>query len=452
MRRRTARVGLGVVVGLCLAVLVSSAVGAGNSGVNQAIASVEQQPNLSMAERDPLAEPRPNTTVVASQQGHLFALAPNGTLTFFDDAYDAYWDVDPSPVGQSTVLYSATDRVDGTTSDCNPVGQSCIQQYIERVNLTTGEVTRLHSRIDGRYGSSQWHDVDRINESHFLVADMSYDRIFVVDAETGFTTWAWTAQSDFPFSSGGPYPQNWAHLNDVEVLPDGRIMVSLRNHDRVVFLDPETGLQRNWTLGREDDYEVLYEQHNPDYIPAARGGPAVLVADSENNRIVEYQRVDGEWHRSWQWADQRLQWPRDADRLPNGNTLVGDTHGQRVVEISPDGVVVWRAEIGPSYDVERLDTGDESAGGQSAHALGLENRTAAAPTTGVRTLGDVAEASIRAPLPNKWLNGAASVRPGWMGFWDQFVLLFAVLGGLVWLALEALWSPYRLQLPIVRQE
>jgi len=64
-----------------------------------------------------------------------------------------------------------------------------------------------------------------------------------------------------------------------------------------------------WTLGSEDDYDTIYEQHNPDFIPAERGGPAVVVADSENGRVLEYQREDGDWEQSWTWEDRRLQWP-----------------------------------------------------------------------------------------------------------------------------------------------
>lgn len=50
-------------------------------------------------------------------------------------------------------------------------------------------------------------------------------------------TWEWDAQRDFLTSSGGAYPKDWTPVNDVGVLKDGRIMVSLRNQDRVVFLD-----------------------------------------------------------------------------------------------------------------------------------------------------------------------------------------------------------------------
>lgn len=52
------------------------------------------------------------------------------------------------------------------------------------MNLTTGERTRLFSRAVSTTGSSEWHDVDRINESALLVADIKRDRVFMVDPET----------------------------------------------------------------------------------------------------------------------------------------------------------------------------------------------------------------------------------------------------------------------------
>jgi len=91
--------------------------------------------------------------------------------------------------------------------------------------------------------------------------------VFVVDTETGIIEWEWEAQTDYGLDSGGVYPGDWTHLNDVEALPDGRLMVSLRNHDQVVFLDRDDGLQEEWTLGADDGHDVLHEQHNPDYIP-----------------------------------------------------------------------------------------------------------------------------------------------------------------------------------------
>ena len=187
-------------------------------------------------------------------------------------------------------------------------------------------------------------------------------------------------------------------------------MLSLRNHDQVVFVDLQRGLLENWTLGTDDDHDVLFEQHNPDFVPAERGGPAVIVADSENGRLVEYQREDGEWNRSWTWRDERVQWPRDADRLPNGHTLVTDSNGDRVFEIARNGSVVWSADLGFPYEAERLGTGDESAGGESAASLDLANRQPTFEGGGERLLH-----SILGVLPKPVVNGIVYLLPGWAG-------------------------------------
>ena len=40
------------------------------------------------------------------------------------------------------------------------------------------------------------------------------------------------------------------------------------------------------------------------------------------------------------WKKEGLQTPRDARRLPNGNTLIAE--GQSVQEVDPKGNVVWQ--------------------------------------------------------------------------------------------------------------
>jgi len=324
------------------------------------------------ADQTDSASPFENATVVATSErtadgdraNRLVAFAENGSELYRNASHLVYNDVDPVEGTRATVEYVAAERL--APEDC-AAETPCWKNVFERANLSTGEISRPYAFLTStRRG--QWHDVDRIGDDRLLVADIARDRVFVVDTTGGVVEWEWQAQSDFPFESGGPFPRDWTHLNDVDLLDDGRVMVSLRNQDRVVFLDRESGVIENWTLGREDDYDTLYEQHNPDYIPAERGGPAVVVADSENDRVVEYRREGGDWTRAWAWSDDRLDWPRDADRLPNGNTLVTDTDGGRVVEVAPNGSVVWRVEIRGGYDAERLGTGDGSATGTATNA------------------------------------------------------------------------------------
>jgi hypothetical protein len=375
------------------------------------------------------------------QTSELVAYGPDGEMLYHNGTHDRYWDVDPSPVGERTVLYTASDHLNGSACNASTV---CTRNVIERVNLTTGEVTRLNERVTPHKHATRWHDVDRIGDERFAVADIYRDRVSVVDTSTGIVEWSWAALQAYDPGSGGPFPRDWTHLNDVEVLEDGRFMVSLRNQDQVVFVDRDEGLQSEWTLGSEDDYDVLHEQHNPDYVPADRGGPAVLVADSENNRVVEYQRDDGDWERTWTWSDARLQWARDADRLPNGNTLITDSNGDRVLEVDPDGEVVWSSEIAFPYEAERLETGDESAGGESAAVLDLASRTAASGEGEHTQAGFLSQVwlLLKGVIPGPVLNGIVYVLPGWFGLQAAVSALVLLGAAGAWIALEWRWSGY----------
>ena len=401
-----------------------------------------------VGERDNITVVGTDSTAFVSDEGsgarqlaELVAFAPDGSIYYYDDTHTRYWDVDPVEGTNATVEYVYADHLSPGNCGSESV---CTRNGVERVNLTTGEVTHVYSRITPGKHSTRWHDVDRLDDERLLVADIDRDRTYVVNTTTGIVEWEWDAQNQFEPESGGPYPEDWTHINDVEAVEiDGRdaVMVSIRNHDQVAFIDPERGYMENWTLGADGDHSVLYEQHNPDFIPAERGGPAVLVADSERGRVVEYQRVDGGWERSWVWADQRMTWPRDADRLPNGHTLITDSNGDRVFEIDREGEIVWTADVGFPYESERLGTGDESEGGESADALGLESREPPAASGD----GDLIS-RLAAAAPPSIVNAIAYLLPPWMGVVEVVAALTLLVVAPWWLLVEYRRSSYRLSL------
>ncbi|MDS0281085.1 aryl-sulfate sulfotransferase [Haloarcula onubensis] len=408
-----------------------------------AVAAAAGQSDTPPAERAAVVPERPNATVVTTDPpggsggtAAIVAFTADGRTLYHDDTYGNYFDVDPDPPGSRTVLYVAGSRYDDCPAALAARGNGsfedgCAEVVIERVNLTTGQTERLHTAVTEW---DIWHDVDRLDEHRLVVADIAEDRVFTLNTTTGAVEWEWRAETDYDREESGGQPGDWTHVNDVELLEDGRIMASLRNHDRVVFVEPGSGVQSRWTLGAEDAYDTLYEQHNPDYVPEARGGPAVLVADSENNRVVEYQRADGGWHQTWTWQDGQLRWPRDADRLPNGHTLVTDSQGDRVLEVDETGAVVWSIRVPTPYEAERLGTGDESANGTSKRAS--TDGTAGESAAGEQTTGLAwAVAFVTGPLTN----GLLYVAPGWMRFGDLLVALGLAAAGLVWLGAELYW-------------
>ena len=410
-----------------------------------------------------IVPPRAGITVVATDsnawhgdvnsgpraRAELVAFKPNGSVLYYSDTHDRYWDVDQVHGKPTTVEYVYADHLE--QSQCpthwnykqyhvskrvwtrylraqEPV---CTRNGVERVNLETGTITPIWSQLTPGKEATRYHDVDRLDKSHLVVADIYLDRVFTVNTRTDQITWAWNASHHFSHATGGPYPKDWTHINDVEVLKGGRIMVSVRNQDQVVFLNRHHRVIDRWTLGSDNQWQTLYEQHNPDYIPGKDGGPAVVVADSENNRIVEYQRTANHWVRTWQWRDGRLLWPRDADRLPNGHTLITDSNGNRVLEVNKQGKVVWSVNIAFPYEAERLGTGNESANGPSAHAAELR--------TPPPTISDWPWITAKELVPGHYLNGFMYVVPTWLGIPEVGGLVGGVFVACIWACTELVW-------------
>lgn len=390
----------------------------------------------------PVAEPTSGATVITSEaDGYLTVIGANGTVQYHATEHDLYYDVDP--VGENTVVYAAVDRIDTnacspTTRDAPVINTGCSRQVIEKANLETGETTVLYERTFPRRLGAEWHDIDRLSENRYLIGDMYSDRAIIVDTENDVTRWAWSAQADYNLTSGGTYPDDWTHLNDVEHVEEDTYMLSLRNQDQVVFVDRETGLNQSRTLGEDGNHDVLYEQHNPDYLHGEQTD-SVLVADSENNRVIEYAWQNGSWTPTWGVGDDtELAWPRDADRLPNGDTLITDTHNNRVMTVDQDGDVVWSVETSTPYEAERLGTGDESAGGDPI-------QSASSPTPHPRQDGPLGQ------FDNGINYTGSIVGFYWLGLYDVFALIGIGVVAFIWVAIEWRWSRYKLRLPVTEE-
>lgn len=417
----------------------------GSSNEQTADATLEQQSQLPFSERKQVVQSNKNTTVISDHPGNrLIAFAPDGRLLYYNDTFDRYHDVDPIANGSSTVEVVGVEYLDLDTT----------RQFVQRINLTTGNSEIVYTHIVPRTGGPhRWHDVDRLGPHRLVVADIYRDSVFIVNTTTEERVYEWHAQDNYPLSGGGSWPSDWTHLNDVEALADGRIMISLRNQDQVIFIQPGEGLIEDWTLGAESEYSTLYEQHNPDYIPKERGGPAVIVADSQNNRVVEYQRTNDSWQRSWQWSDTEMQWPRDADRLPNGHTLISDSNSGRILEINESGDIVWKITGVSNYEAERLGTGDESSGGSSAATLDLASQgTRDAKTSQFKSIVGLIKNFLRSILPAKVINAALIVIPSWMSPQSIGAVVSIILTGGFLSSLLLKRSRYEFQTPIIRQD
>jgi hypothetical protein len=313
-------------------------------------------------------------------------------------------------------------------------------------------------------GLRDTHSTSRLAEDRLLVAGMRAtedgvpeDRLFVTNTTTGAVEWDWRFREHYPNDTDGGFDEDWTHVNDADPIGDDDryVLASPRNFDQVIVVDRRTD-DIVMRLGADDDHDTLYEQHNPDYLERDDGTPVILVADSENDRVVEYVRDCGdadprlgagtppgdcEWNRAW--SVRGFNWPRDADRLPNGNTLVTDTLNHRVVEITPEGEVVWEffAAWAP-YEAERGAPGsdgptmaDHGTTGSYAVAGGADDSPAARYTV-ADAIADLGAGtplqSTSASLAKRYAHVEPWVRPVWMTSWAFLAFVLGAVLGLGW--------------------
>ena len=311
-----------------------------------------------------------NGTTVISVQGFKFGkdggkrpaklvgVGPSGEIEWVHQSAEEFgvvWGYDVDPMDNGNIFVTATVKGHKTlVYEFNPETQ-------ERVWSKTFDLRDTH-------------DADLINNgTEILLANMrnynesagrNDDRIFVYNRTTEEIEWEWRFDDHYdPANLEENYTDDWTHVNDVDKIGEGLYLASPRNFDQAIVVDRSTN-EIVMKLGEDGKKDILDEQHNPDYLESENGTPTLLVGDSENDRIVEYANPDGDltdgdgWTRTWTLTGD-LNWPRDADRLPSGNTLVTDSSNHRVLEVTPDGEVVWEFNA-PwlVYDAARIPAGE----------------------------------------------------------------------------------------------
>jgi hypothetical protein len=317
------------------------------------------------------------------RDGNVHVLEGKGEVWRSDTA-ESYFDV--TMLDNGTVM---AGFMDGGQQDCGPYDPPCAHtgfHVIDPDGAADGSpaVVYEYSFPVRSRTNSEVHDVERLGEGEYLLTDMDAERIFVV--EDGEEVWSWNASS-FYEAPPDPTRRDWLHINDVDAIGDGRYLVSVRNANQLVVVERGEGVvevineddddsdddscTKNNGLYDADgdgdvrcgDPDVLDHQHNPQWLDEG----AVLVADSDNDRVVELHKTDdGGWEVAWtleRASGVDLDWPRDADRLPSGNTLVTDTGNSRIFEVDENGTVVWstKSHVIP-YEADRLPAGERPEG------------------------------------------------------------------------------------------
>lgn len=373
--------------------------------------------------------------------GQAFVVAENGTVVWrYDPPASRVFDAEQLPDGNMLVAvatYVPAEDCPEQYQDTRRYSDHCVRNRVVELDYPTKTVVWNYSWYDAFIHWHEVHDVDRLPSGETAIIDMGNNRAFTVD-QTGTITWSWSADDHIgqgtafwdeyvPEAEADAYrhgrPEgDWTHMNDIDRLPDGDLQLSIRNFDTVLTVNRTTN-EIVGVTGAPGQYSVMREQHDPHRIASAG---TMLIADSKNNRVVEVDTETGDVIWSYTGGANGLQWPRDADRLPNGNTLIVDSRNFRVLEIDADGRVVWeyglQQERGIVYDADRLSVPEEPDDVPSGRELTGETTSAGWLVNGINTV-------------EAW---AGFVFPPWVRFPELVtILLGLVVGG--WLGIEVVW-------------
>lgn len=235
-----------------------------------------------------------------------------------------------------------------------------------------------------REGNIQWslpdgmasHDVDRLDNGNTLYvrtwAAKGQAQVVEVDPD-GNEVWAWTGVEaygdDERFSGLSDEGASWMHPTTVQRLADGTTRICARNFNALITVDADGNVVDEYTFRAPVDTElaptdgkVIGERpHAAEWL--ADG--TFLVGLRSPARVLHINPADDEQPVVWAWSSPSVKGIRDADQLPGGNTLIASR--SRLVEVTPDGRVVWQW-------LADMSNGEAPNDGKVAHAFHAVSR------------------------------------------------------------------------------
>ena len=192
---------------------------------------------------------------------------------------------------------------------------------------------------------------------------------------------------------------DWSHVNDVKFIPGSALnqtfdslLISIRNFNLIVLVNwtaelndimqgSRYGNLNNvyWYFGNNGTFTTLAQQHNPSLLPNGD----IVIADSNNNRVIEINRTTKQivWSLS-QAGGINFDWPRDIIyNQANDTFIITDSLNNRIVEVNRNGTILWQwtANLDVPYSAEYMPNGDILISGCGNGVIMEVNRTASNP-------------------------------------------------------------------------
>jgi outer membrane protein assembly factor BamB len=194
-------------------------------------------------------------------------------------------------------------------------------------------------------GATEWehpigplHDLQLLPDNHLLFQD-SWTHLIEVDLKTGETVWEYDAAA----AAAGTEIE----VHAFQRLDDGRTMIAESGAARIIEIGPDGSVIRTVPL----EVEHPHVHHDTRLVRVA--GEHYLVCHENDGAVREYA-ADG----AVVWSYEVPLFGREprpghgveaygnqcfaALRLESGNTLITTGNGHGVLEVAPDGEIVWQ--------------------------------------------------------------------------------------------------------------
>lgn len=188
-------------------------------------------------------------------------------------------------------------------------------------------------------------DVNLLDNGHVMFT-LHGAGIFEITRQ-GKVVWSWDGVAAFdhpPFADVDK--EGWMHVNSLTRLANSNTLISIRNFNTVVEVDK----------GGDVFWSVTFRSRGGKGFPATDGpikgagnhepelleNGNLLLALRKPHRYIEVDRESKTIVWKWSHPDGKraMKTNREANRLPNGNTLVSSR--DRLYEVTRDGEIVWQ--------------------------------------------------------------------------------------------------------------
>lgn len=167
-----------------------------------------------------------------------------------------------------------------------------------------------------------------------LITDRGRHRVIKVVQQNKAIQWQYGSDVE-----GNGFNQ-LSNPTDAVPIPDsGKVFICDRGNNRIILVrEADKTILWNWGLG---------ELNSPVDIEYNASTDEVLITDQSNHRVIKVNIQSNAI--TWQFGikgqpdslNNGLNFPSDADFLPNGNILICDAGNNRLIEVNSTGQIVW---------------------------------------------------------------------------------------------------------------